>query len=1563
MTTPSAAVKVVVRVRPLNAYEQRDGDTPIVRAYCGDDGRQNRVIVDGQREETFEYATSLGDAAHELDVVKATNAQQLVQRVVDGRNATVLAYGQTAAGKTHTIDGLLPTIIDRIFRATHDGNFEAVEVSVSYLEIYNEQVRDLLVEPLVQTDPDRPPPQPKALNVQTSLQGGVTVVGLSERKCASVLEAKRVLKEGGERRAAAATAMNDRSSRSHAVFEVRVETRRRGDAATRRGRFMLADLAGSESAGRTNESGNARRREARTINQSLLALGQVISALSEQKKSDHVPYRDSKLTRLLQDSLGGTAATVLIACVAPTLASREETLSTLRYADRASRVAGVDRVHVAPPRAPTAEDLAALERSLDEAKRKNAFLAQGGPDSRAHLKCFCALQARLVAAADAAHAAHRAAKADSAGAGEAKHALDACHAALAKATADALRYQKDVKKARDAARHLAGELTSVSRDAAAGEAEKTLLEEGLAAAIDAARTARGEAHEERARGLGWAQRCGTDAAARERAQAEALGLQQREHVAALERMRAEGATALVAAEAAHVTLADAAEADLDRARAALAAERALLGAHTARAQQKSADRRKEAAAHARGVRSALADELAAAHAAHAAERGALQESATAELHAVQAELAATRTDAAGARASVAEVRAELGVAQDLHDLAVREAEATLAAERAAHEAAQTLALVDADAATACTLEAARAKAAADLAALESARKLAAADLARAREEASQAIAEANDRAARASDDAAAARAEAQAAAKEFEQHRLNFQAATEAAEEAVDNHAAMAQSSEEMLERTQGTVTALGEALRAATAAAEEARADAAAARAEINTHAASARAAEAELERARTTAQTESEALRAAEAAAEEARVDAARARTETETHAAAARAAEAELERSRNTLFTEFEALRAAAAAEARSDAAAAQAEIETHVAAARAAEAELERSRGAAAVHGDSLRATAAEAEQVKRAAAAAAAEAEQLKSDGEERCEELAVALVQARNDAEDARADAAGAQARLDEAAAKARDDARDYEAELARAARAGRTEVLQARREAAEATAQLSRRRSAEDEAKHGEVSRARAEAAGARDAAAGLRKALSQARADAARMADAARQEEATLTNELAAARTRLREDASQRDQDAAAALAAARSAGASSADLARARDAAVGEAERLREKIAAVVAEGAQAAALAEGADATIVELRKNLEAVVGEARARDGRARLSSARKEAEIARLAALARAAEATAADLAAWLARAEAVRGVAAPLPVAAVAAPPVEVFKAARPGSIAADDDASTDDDCDEVEVFRRSLTSDSPVVSAKLRASMEPSTPGPVVTTHDAPDDATTGTPQSCSSSPVAAADDEAETDVESEGEAYVNASRGNAKAAAPPPTPYVVPQAASSDDEGDAPEADDADAPVEVDEESEADEPAEDEAPSPDAADADAFRPLTPLARPSCVPPPSLSSPAEPDCLACATGDRRRKHTCGAAARLRNAARSKPKPAKKSVHAWRLDDDDELAEDAPAPRRSGRARTKVATYATEENDVPKRAARKRRAAANDRSPFKSGANVFGF
>ena len=215
-------------------------------------------------------------------------------------------------------------------------------------------------------------------------------------------------------------------------------------------------------------------------------------------------------------------------------------------------------------------------------KRKNAFLAQGGPDAPAHLKCFCALRARLVAAADAAHAAHAAATVDAANSSDAARALEVCRAALAKATTDAQRSQKDVKRARDAARHLAGELKSLTRDASEKEAENKLLEEGLSEAIAAARTMKNELREEQARSAAWAQRCGADAAARERGQAEALHVQKKAMEEAPPRRRKlkdEAATALGDGGGAR----DARRGGGGRARfikAAFAAERALADARS-----------------------------------------------------------------------------------------------------------------------------------------------------------------------------------------------------------------------------------------------------------------------------------------------------------------------------------------------------------------------------------------------------------------------------------------------------------------------------------------------------------------------------------------------------------------------------------------------------------------------------------------------------------------------------------------------------------------------------------------------------------------------------------------------------------------------------------------------------------------------------------------------------------------------------------------------------------------------------------------------------------------------
>ena len=394
-------IKVVVRVRPLAANE---GDEAVCRTYAaGADAFDRCVTVEGVKDDSestnFEFARALDAAATQGEVYAATTAD-LVERVVGGRNATVLAYGQTGSGKTFTVqggddeaEGLMPRCVDDVFaRVAALGAGREARVTCTYLEIYNEQVRDLFGDDVE-----------KQLQVRTARDGSTLVAGLTEIPLESAQDARDCLAVGAERRQSAATSMNDQSSRSHAVFELKVAVREGGSATTRVGRFLLVDLAGSESAGRTGieGAGGARRLEAQSINQSLLALGQVITALSGGEK--HVPFRDSKLTRLLQDSLGGSAATVLVACVGPSPKSRDESLSTLRYADRAGRIDNVaaHRVHVAPPRAPDAETLAKLERDLAAAERRVADADADRADdarsaARRHLACLCARHAMSV---------------------------------------------------------------------------------------------------------------------------------------------------------------------------------------------------------------------------------------------------------------------------------------------------------------------------------------------------------------------------------------------------------------------------------------------------------------------------------------------------------------------------------------------------------------------------------------------------------------------------------------------------------------------------------------------------------------------------------------------------------------------------------------------------------------------------------------------------------------------------------------------------------------------------------------------------------------------------------------------------------------------------------------------------------------------------------------------------------------------------------------------------------------------------------------------------------------
>lgn len=209
-------------------------------------------------------------------------------------------------------------------------------IHASYLEIYNENVRDLL-------DPNSASSS-STLELKENPDKGVYVKNLSMHKCTSAAQTQKLMAKGWKNRSTGATLMNQDSSRSHAIFSIYVETEFEGNI--RAGKLHLVDLAGSERQSKTMASG-IRLKEAAKINLSLSALGNVISALVDGK-AKHIPYRDSKLTRILQDSLGGNTKTLMVACISPADNNYEETLSTLRYANRAKKIKNAPRINEDP---------------------------------------------------------------------------------------------------------------------------------------------------------------------------------------------------------------------------------------------------------------------------------------------------------------------------------------------------------------------------------------------------------------------------------------------------------------------------------------------------------------------------------------------------------------------------------------------------------------------------------------------------------------------------------------------------------------------------------------------------------------------------------------------------------------------------------------------------------------------------------------------------------------------------------------------------------------------------------------------------------------------------------------------------------------------------------------------------------------------------------------------------------------------------------------------------------------------------------------------------------------
>ncbi|TPP66785.1 Kinesin protein KIF3A [Fasciola gigantica] len=311
-------------------------------------------------------------------------ARPIVEKVLEGYNGTIFAYGQTGTGKTYTMEGvrsvpelrgIIPNSFAHIFGAIAkaDKNTRFL-VRVSYLEIYNEEVRDLLGKD-----------QSVRLDVKERPDIGVYVKDLSSFVVHSPNEMDKLMSYGNRNRVTGATNMNEHSSRSHAIYTVTLECSENVEhekPLLRQGKLHLVDLAGSERQAKTGATGK-RLQEANKINLSLTTLGNVISALVDGK-STHVPYRNSKLTRLLQDSLGGNSKTVMIANIAPSDYNYEESLSTLRYANRAKNIKNNAKINEDPKDAMLRQfqkELEQLRKQLEEGSEPNEGLAGGDEES------------------------------------------------------------------------------------------------------------------------------------------------------------------------------------------------------------------------------------------------------------------------------------------------------------------------------------------------------------------------------------------------------------------------------------------------------------------------------------------------------------------------------------------------------------------------------------------------------------------------------------------------------------------------------------------------------------------------------------------------------------------------------------------------------------------------------------------------------------------------------------------------------------------------------------------------------------------------------------------------------------------------------------------------------------------------------------------------------------------------------------------------------------------------------------------------------------------------------
>ncbi|XP_019201321.1 centromere-associated protein E isoform X8 [Oreochromis niloticus] len=337
--TEESAVKVCVRVRPLIAREESASENAEpVQIFWKADKKSIHQIDDGNSTKSFSFDRVFA-ADETTSQLYNDIAKPLVVSTVEGYNGTIFAYGQTSSGKTFTMmgtsrtPGVIPQAVEDVFQTIKNFPKKEFLLRVSYMEIYNETVTDLLVDSWKR----------KPLEVREQINKNIYVADLTEELVTSPAQVLAWIRKGEKNRHYGKTKMNQRSSRSHTIFRMILESRERSDPASGESsdgaiivsHLNLVDLAGSERASQTGAEG-ARFKEGCNINRSLFTLGQVIKKLTDENQKGFTNYRDSKLTRILQNSLGGNAKTVIICTITPV--TLDETLSTLQFASTAKKM-------------------------------------------------------------------------------------------------------------------------------------------------------------------------------------------------------------------------------------------------------------------------------------------------------------------------------------------------------------------------------------------------------------------------------------------------------------------------------------------------------------------------------------------------------------------------------------------------------------------------------------------------------------------------------------------------------------------------------------------------------------------------------------------------------------------------------------------------------------------------------------------------------------------------------------------------------------------------------------------------------------------------------------------------------------------------------------------------------------------------------------------------------------------------------------------------------------------------------------------------------------------------